>query len=261
MKIRILRSFWIYTVCIIIATFCFFVLNWLLQLPAIIPIIGDENTWLPIVADAVVSGMIFIAGNWFSNADRQRKKISDKKYDFEIINASVNRVVNSLNIDRKHLYFLYALNVDMDTASLIKEVMETQQEIDDAQQELNQSRYLIKSKEELNQFDKNIKIVTDSYHIVFDGLQEALNNWQTVTSQVSHTKTVTELVGDTSHKQEFAIKYAVSCKELEQTKKKFLNVYESQKINTEKMKTAILESSKRLLDAEYRIITDLEAKL
>lgn len=261
MRIRRLREFWIYTVCTLIAVIILFILNWLMQLPAFIPIIGDENTWLPIVANAVISGMIFIVGNKFNNADRLRQKISNQKHDFEIINAAVNRVVNSLNIDRKHRYFLYALNVDMDVASLIKEVMETQQEIDDAQQELNQSRYLIQSKEELNQFDKNVKIVTDAYHIVFDGLQKTLNDWQTATSQVSHTKTVTEFVGNVSHKQEFASAYVKSCKKLEQEKMTFLSVYESQKSNAEKMRTAILESSKKLLDAEYRIITNLEDKL
>ena len=261
MRIRRLREFWIYTVCTLIAVIILFILNWLMQLPAFIPIIGNENTWLPIVANAVISGMIFIVGNKFNNSDRLRQKISNQKHDLEIINAAVSRVVNSLNIDRKHRYFLYALNVDMDVASLIKEVMETQQEIDDAQQELNQSRYLIQSKEELNQFDKNVRIVTDAYHIVFDGLQKTLNDWQTATSQVSHTKTVTELVGGATHKQEFAIEYAASCKKLEKAKKNFLDVLESQKSDIDEMKTAILDSSKQLLDAEYRIITNLEAKL
>lgn len=66
-KIRVSRNITIYLTCTISTILVLFGLNWILQLPQIVHVIGDENTWLPIVADSIVSGMIFIAGNWASN--------------------------------------------------------------------------------------------------------------------------------------------------------------------------------------------------
>ncbi|WP_305154349.1 hypothetical protein [uncultured Duncaniella sp.] len=101
MKIDISRNFWIYSTCIVVCVALMFSSNWVLRLPAVIAVIGDNNTWLPIATDSILAAMTFIAGNWVSNADRLRSKLNDKKADFEIIRGSVERLCNALNIKRR----------------------------------------------------------------------------------------------------------------------------------------------------------------
>lgn len=168
MKIKTRSNFWIYCVCTVSAIIILYALNWVLKLPAITDVIGDENTWLPIVADAIISGVIFIGGNWYANADRLRNDIQHKKSEFQIISESVNRVINSLNISRRQLSILYSIEISMDTPSLIKEVLEIQQEIDEAQQQFARSKYLISDTSKVSAFEDCVKTVSAAYHVVFD---------------------------------------------------------------------------------------------
>lgn len=261
MKISLTRSFWIYTICTITAIVILFALNWVLRLPPIINIIGDENTWLPIVADAVISGIIFIGGNWYSNADRLRSIIAYKKHDFSLISDSVNRVINSLNISRKQLSILYSIEISMETPLLIKEVLNIQQEIDEAQQEFGQVKYLISDTFILHEFEDCISTMTRSYHIAFDNIQKILNDWVSVVSSGNQAKTVADYIGKDNDRRNYALKYVQSCETLQEEKDKLLNLHKKQKNNMALMFLDIQTKGKKILDIEYNYILKLENKL
>lgn len=260
-KISFRRNLWIYTVCAIIAILILFGLNWVLRLPAVIEVIGDENTWLPIVADAVISGIIFIAGNWYSNADRLRNIIDGKKRDFSQISNSVNRVVNSLNIARKQRSILYSIEISMETPTLINEILVIQQEIDEAQQEFNNIKYLIEDNSAVSDFEECITGITAAYHVAFDSIQAILNGWISTVSMESQAKTVADYIGKDSDKSTFAMKYVESCKKLQEEKDNLLRVYDKQKSNVDKMYAEIQSKAKHILDIEHSHIVELERKL
>ena len=260
-KVSFYRNLWIYLVCTVSAILILFGLNWILKLPRIVDVIGDENTWLPIVANAIISGIIFIAGNWYSNADRLRNIIAEEKQDFNQICDAVNRVVNSLNISRKQLTVLYSIEINMETPSLIKEILLIQQGIDEAQQEFKQVRYLIKEDSAVAEFENCIDTITKSYHVVFDAMQKILNDWISAVSSGTQAKTVADYIGKDGDKAKFAMTYVAHCKKLQNEKDKLLNVYESQKQNVAIMFLNVQSKGKHILDAEYKRIQQLENKL
>lgn len=254
-------NFWIYCVCTITAVLLLYALNWVLKLPAITTIIGDENTWLPIVADAIISGVIFIGGNWYANADRLRNDIQQKKSEFQIISESVNRVINSLSINRKQLSILYSIEISMDTPSLIKEVLQIQQEIDEAQQQFGRSKYLITDASKIANFEDCVKTVSDAYHIVFDTMQKIFNDWIATNSASSEARTVADYIGSPKDKSDFAIKYVNHCKKLHSEKRRLLGVYDSQKNRAELLFALVQNSGREILDSEYALVKQLENKL
>lgn len=260
-KIRVSRNITIYLTCTISTILVLFGLNWILQLPQIVHVIGDENTWLPIVADSIVSGMIFIAGNWASNADRLRNIIVEKKNDFNQISSSVNRVVNSLNISRKQLSILYSIEISMETPTLIKEVLAIQQEIDEAHQDFSRIKYLISDQESVSSFEDSVNTVTSAYHIVFDQMQKILNEWISTVSKSTQAKTMADYIGKENDKTTFALTYISSSDKLLKEKEKLLKVYDSQKTNVEIMFGDIQDKGRQILESEYREIYELENKL
>lgn len=261
MKIKTRSNFWIYCVCTVSAIIILYALNWVLKLPAITDVIGDENTWLPIVADAIISGVIFIGGNWYANADRLRNDIQHKKSEFQIISESVNRVINSLNISRRQLSILYSIEISMDTPSLIKEVLEIQQEIDEAQQQFARSKYLIADTSKIKAFEDCVKTVSDAYHIVLDTMQKILNDWIATNSASAEARTVADYIGTQKDKSDFAIKYVEHCKKLQSEKKRLLGVYDSQKDRAEFLFKSVQISGRGILDNEYSLVRQLENKL
>lgn len=261
MKISLTRNFCIYTICTIAAIVILFGLNWVLRLPPIINVIGNEITWLPIVADAIISGIIFIGGNSYANADRLRNDITQKKNEFSLVSNTINRVINSFNIGRKQLSILYSIDISMNTPELIKEVLSIQQEIDEATLQFSQAKYLIKSSEEVAEFENCINIVSQSYHIVFDAMQKILSDWIATNSLSMEARTVADYTGSTTDKSDYSIKYVAHCSALEKEKDKFLKVYDQQKERQEYLFQSVRESGKSLLDKEYQQIQELESKL
>lgn len=261
MKIKTRSNFWIYCVCTVSAIIILYALNWVLKLPAITDVIGDENTWLPIVADAIISGVIFIGGNWYANADRLRNDIQHKKSEFQIISESVNRVINSLNISRRQLSILYSIEISMDTPSQIKEVLEIQQEIDEAQQQFARSKYLISDTSKVSAFEDCVKTVSAAYHVVFDTMQKILNDWIATNSASSEARTVAYYIGTQKDKSDFAIKYVEHCKKLQSEKKRLIGVYDTQKDRADLLFASVQNSGREILDSEYTLVKQLENKL
>lgn len=260
-KVKTRSNFWIYCVCTLTAVVLLYALNWVLKLPAITDIIGNENTWLPIVADAIMSGIIFIGGNWYANADRLRNDIQQKKSEFQIISESINRVINSLNISRKQLSILYSIEISMDTPSLIKEVLLIQQEMDEAQQQFARSKYLISDASKIVDFESCVKTVSEAYHIAFDIMQKILNDWIATNSASSEARTVADYIGNQQDKSNFAIKYVEHCKKLHSEKKRLLGLYDSQKDRVEFLFKSVQNSGREILDNEYALVKQLENKL
>lgn len=260
-KVKTRNNLWIYTVCTLSAIIILFGLNWLLKLPKVIDVIGDENTWLPIVADAVISGFIFIGGNWYANADRLRSDIQQKKTEFQIISESVNRVINSLNIGRKQLSILYSIEISMDSPTLIKEVLQIQQEIDEARQQFARSKYLIADDSKIEDFENCVQTVSDAYHLVLDGMQKILNDWISTNSASFEARTVADYIGTQKDKSEYAKKYVNHCKKLQSEKERLLKVYDSQKDRASLLFSSVQNSGRIILDNEYSIVRQLENKL
>ncbi len=261
MKNRKLKTFLIYTICIVTTAFIMFSLNYILRLPAFIKIIGDENTWLPIIADAIVAAMIFIAGNWFSNEDRLRNEVRAKKEDYNVVSESVCRVLSALNIKRKQLYIIYSLDPNMNSRTLLSEIMQVQQEIENAINSFEQTKYIITSESELKDFEETYKTLEHSFQIVLDGLMKTINQWCDEQSKSVQTGTVVNLIGQHSDKIDYAILYAKSCEFLEQSKKKFLNTYYSQGKRLDSLLGKLNKSADELLKAESAIIKQLESKI
>lgn len=261
MKNKHLKKFWIYGVCISVTGLLMFSLNYLLQLPAVISIIGNENTWLPIIADSIVAAAIFIAGNWFSNEDRLRNEVTAKKEDYNLVRESVCRVQAALNIKRRQLYFIYALDVNMNSRSMLSEIMKVQQEIEDSINAFKQIKYLITSEPKLNEFEKTYKRLEKSFQIVLDGLMKTVNHWCDAQAKSIQAGTIANLIGEESDKTCYASLYATSCGDLAKYKKNFLSTFDSQEKTIDSLLDALNKSANDLLCAESKIIKELESKI
>ncbi len=255
------KRIWIYAVCIVVTAALMFSLNYLLQLPAIIPIIGDENTWLPIIVDSIIAAVIFIAGNWISNEERLRNEILARKEDYNVVRESVCRVQSALNIKRKQLYFIYSLDVNMNSRSLLSEIMQVQQEIEDSINDFTQIKYVIKSKKELLEFEKTYKEIENSFQIVLDGLMCTVNKWCDTQAKSVQASTVADLIGRNSDKTEYATLYANSCIELEKHKGMFLSTYKSQEKTLNYLLNSLNQAVNKLLTTESELIKELESNI
>ena len=261
MKNRKLKTFWIYTTCLVLTAIIMFSLNYILKLPAIIPIIGDENTWLPITANAIVSAAIFIAGNWFSNEDRLRKEILAKKEDYKIIRESVCKVQSSLNIKKRQLYFIYSLDANMDSRSLLSEIMQTQQEIEDSINAFEQTKYIITSNSELEEFEIIYMQLKESFLCVLEELMKIVNDWCDTLAKSKQASTVADLIGEHSDKTNYVLLYTKSCQDLEKYKNKLLNTYKSQEKRLDSLLDTLNKSVNNLLNAESTAIKNLESNI
>lgn len=261
MKNRKLKTFWIYTTCLVLTAIIMFSLNYILKLPAIIPIIGDENTWLPITANAIVSAVIFIAGNWFSNEDRLRKEILAKKEDYKIIRESVCKVQSSLNIKKRQLYFIYSLDANMDSRSLLSEIMQVQQEIEDSINAFEQTKYIITSNSELEEFEIIYMQLKESFLCVLEELMKIVNDWCDTLAKSKQASTVADLIGEHSDKTNYVLLYTKSCQDLEKYKNKLLNTYKSQEKRLNSLLDTLNKSVNNLLNAESTAIKNLESNI
>ena len=261
MKNRRLKRFWIYVICITATAVLMFLLNYILRLPVLVPIIGDENTWLPIIADAIVASAIFIAGNWFSNEDRLRNEISCMKEDYKVVQVSVSKIQSALNIRKRMLYFIYSLDANMNSRSLLSEIMQVQQGIDDSINSFEQIKYTITSPNELEKFESKYKELRMSFQIVLDGLMKSVNDWCDIQAKSTQAGVIADLIGTNSNKLEYATLYAEGCTRLEKSKNKFLDTYKEQEDNLNNLLNTLDKSAKDLLDAEIAIIKNLESNL
>lgn len=261
MKIDISRNFWIYSTCIVICVALMFSSNWVLRLPAVIAVIGDNNTWLPIATDSILAAMTFIAGNWVSNADRLRSKLNDKKADFEIIRGSVERLCNALNIKRRQYYFILALDPTMSSRDLLREITLTQQEIDDAIAQYSSIHYLVESEQEYITFKETCNILSEQFQLVLNGLIIVVNKWCDTLSKIEQTKLIIEMNNGKEERLNFATLYKESCKELERRKTKFLSTYDSQEGLLNRLINELRHNADSLLQAEQIIIQQINKKL
>ena len=261
MKNKKMKNLWIYAVCITVTAILMFSFNYILKLPALIPIIGDENTWLPIMADTIISAVIFIAGNWFSNEERLRNEIMAKKEDYNSICESVCRVQSALNVKRRQLYFIYSLDVNMNSRSLLSEIMKAQQEIEDSVNLFEQTKYIITSKYELQEFEQTYKLLGKTFLSVLDGLMKTVNQWCDAQAKSTQAGTVTDLIGQKSDKTNYAALYAESCMKLEKSKEKFLFTYNTQEKTLDALLGTLNKSINKLLCAESAIIKELESNI
>lgn len=261
MKNKHKKKVWVYLACCIITAVIMFSLNYILTLPAFIPIIGDENTWLPIIVDSILAGVIFFLGEWFANEDRLRNEIIAKKEDYKLICDSVCKVQSALNIKRKQLYFIYSLDVNMNSRTLLSEILQLQQSIEDSINSFEQIKYLVISKKELSEFEETYKILQNTFHPVLDGLMGIVNKWCDTQSKSLLANNVTEIIGGSSDKIKYANLYVQSCNELEWNKKKFLSTYYQQENNLNTLLNKLDKCTYNLLKAESKIITELESKI
>ena len=255
------KNLYIYAICIIVYIVSMLLFNYVLKIPEIISVVGDKNTWLPIIADAVISAIIFITGNSIINKDKLRNIISDKKNDYSIICKSVCRVQSALNIKRRQLCFIYSLDINMNSRSLLSEIMNVQQEIDDSVNAFEQIKYIIVSKPELEKFEETYNQMKNTFQTILDELMNIVNNWCDLQAKSAQANTVTDLICKDSDKTIYAKLYALQCDELEKCKEKFLGTYKSKENTLDILIKNLSESVNNLLTAESKIIEDLELNL
>lgn len=90
---------------------------------------------------------------------------------------------------------------------------------------------------------------------------KTINQWCDEQSKTVQTGTVVNLIGQRSDKIDYATLYAKNCEFLEQSKKKFLEVYFSQKERLDYLLGELSKSADKLLKAESLIIKQLESKI
>lgn len=261
MKCKITRNIWIYTVTLLVCTALMFIAQWFFKLPIVVKTIGSDNMWLPIAADGIIAAVTFIGGNWISNADRLRSQLNDKKGDFEIIRASVERMCIALNIKFKQQYFILSLDPAMNSRDLLHEILIAQQEIEEAQAQLSSVSYLVECQEEYHLFMDACEILIKQFQIVLGGLITIVNNWCDTISKADQIKTVIEFNGEDSKKLEFASLYHSSCKFLENQKTSFMERYDSNKECLERLIRSMRNYADSFLKAEQQIIDRINKKL
>ncbi len=149
----------------------------------------------------------------------------------------------------------------MDTPSLIKEVLEIQQEIDEAQQQFARSKYLISDTSKVSAFEDCVKTVSAAYHVVFDTMQKILNGPDCYELCKFGSKNCCRLYWYSKDKSDFAIKYVEHCKKLQSEKKRLIGVYDTQKDRADLLFASVQNSGREILDSEYTLVKQLENKL
>lgn len=249
---------WIYIA--IICALAILSLNWVLRLPALVPIIGDENTWLPIIVDIIV----FICGSIIgvqqqSEYNQKQRQLNEYEKNYDTLCAILDDIHKSLGLDNTIYSYILQLDEQKDVRGLYGDITRTIDSIKDCVYKSNNLRQCVIATDTFEDYSKVLKTVANAYITMLSGLLVTIDKWNGFQNTLSRNDSIPQMLPPNEVYR--LIRIQDECRTyLTQQRKKFMNVHESQKQNMATMYNNVCNAINALKEAEHKQIEEYKKK-
>ena len=253
-------NFRIWTPIVIICTLAIFSLNWVLRLPALVTIIGDENTWLPIMVDIIVLICGSIIG-WLqqSEYDKKLRQLIEYEKNYDTLCATLDDIHKSLRLDNTIYSYILQLDEQKDVRGLYGDITKTIDCINDCVYKTNNLRQSVIATDTFEDYNKVLETVANAYIRMLKGLRETIDKWNGFQNTLSRSDNSHQMLQPNEFYQ--MLKMKDECRTyLTQQRIKFINVHESQKQNMATMYNNVCNAINALKGAEHKQIEEYKKK-
>ena len=253
-------NFRIWTPIVIICALAIFSLNWVLRLPALVPIIGDENTWLPIIADIIVAICSLIVGmRQQSKYDQKLRQLNEYEKNYDTLCATLDDIHKSLRLENTIYSYILQLDEQKDVRGLYGDITRTIDCISDCVYKTNNLRQSVIVTDTFEDYKKVLKTVATAYITMLKGLLETIDKWNGFQNTLSRSDNFHQMLQFNEFHQ--MLKMKDECRTyLTQQREKFINVHESQKQNMATMYNNVCNAINALKGAEHKQIEEYKKK-
>lgn len=249
------------------------ILNFVLQLSALFPIIGDENTWLPIHTGGVFTIAAAVIG-WILQKQYKDKEVA-KEHERQRIQDEINRLTcryeslskfvaenkSTLNFENKYRSLLALIDPSTASMQLIGTVSEYKQQIIDIQTNLELFYGADNHSHEYTVYHMLIRSHVECYTKVLNTFIDYLTKIDSkVHTSLKKMDILMPIVGNTD-KMKFSVKKVEGVDMLQKQKENFFQILKNQKPNIEKLNGFLDVFSSSLLKYESNKIEDQRNKL
>lgn len=247
-------------------------LNYILRLPVIIPVIGDENTWLPIMANgvftvvAVFIGVILQKQYTQKIRDVEHKKemlkmlLNKKREQVQQLKLMVEKNFIVLNIDPILLGFISEYNPAISATELISKILKYKQELIECKNLYDMNYKSDRSTLGKVMYSRALEEMVPPYIRCMDAAVSMFNQHNDLQTQFVKADTLQPNVND-SDKLMISITKVAGYEGMQKQKENLLNVHKQQKSNMDKLYSALKVSSEQLLNDENQLLQKLEKEL
>lgn len=235
-------------------------LNWVLRLPALVPIIGDENTWLPIMVDIIVLICGSIIG-WLQQFeyDKKLRQLNEYEKNYDTLCETLDDTHKSLRLDNTIYSYILQLDEQKDVRGLYEDITRTIDCISDCVYKTNNLRQSVIATDTFEDYNKVLKTVANAYTTMLKGLLETIDKWNGFQNTLSRSDNFHQMLQFNEFHQ--MLKMKDECRTyLTQQRKKFINVHESQKQNMATMYINVYNAINALKVAEHKQIEEYKKK-
>ena len=252
--------FRIWTPIVIICALAIISLNWILRLPALVPIIGDENTWLPIIVDIIVAICSLIIGlRQQSEYDKKLRQLNEYKQNYDTLCATLDDTHKSLRLDNTVYSYILQLDEQKDVRGLYGDITRTIDSIRDCVYKSNNLRKSVIATDTFEDYSKVLKTVANAYTTMLRGLLETIDKWNGFQNTLSRNDGIPQMLPPDEVYR--LIRIQDECRTyLTQQRKKFMNIHESQKQNMATMYNSVCIAINALKESEYKKIEEYKTK-
>lgn len=235
-------------------------LNWVLRLPALVPIIGDENTWLPIIVDIIVLICGSIIGRLQqSEYDKKLRQLNEYEKNYDTLCATLDDIHKSLRLDNTIYSYILQLDEQKDIRGLYGDITKTIDCISDCVYKTNNLRQSVIATDTFEYYNKVLKTIANAYIRMLKGLLETIDKWNGFQNTLSRNDSIPQMLPPNEVYR--LIRIQDECRTyLTQQRKKFMNVHESQKQNMATMYNNVCNAINALKGAEHKQIEEYKKK-
>lgn len=253
-------NFKIWVPIVIFCALAIFSLNWLLRLPALVPIIGDENTWLPIIVDiiVVICGSI-IGSQQQSEYDKKLRQLNEYEINYDTLCVTLDDTHKSLRLDNTIYSYIIQLDEQKDVRCLYGDITRTINSIKDCVYKSDNLRQSVIATDTFEDYSKVLKTVSNAYITMLNGLLETIDKWNGFQNTLSRNDSIPQMLPPNEVYR--LIRIQDECRTyLTQQRKKFIYVHESQKQNMATMYNNVCNAINALKGAEHKQIEEYKKK-
>lgn len=253
-------NFRIWTPIVIICTLAIFSLNWVLRLPALVPIIGDENTWLPIMVDIIVLICGSIIG-WLqqSEYDKKLRQLIEYEKNYDYLCVTLDDIHKSLRLENIIYSYILQLDEQKDVRCLYRDITRTIDSIKDCLYKSSNLKQSVIAIDTFEDYSKVLKTVANAYITTLNGLLDTIDKWNNFQNMLSRNDGILQMLPPNEVYRLIKIKDEYRTY-LTRQRKKFVNTHESQKRNMATMYNNVCKSINALKEAEHKQIEEYKTK-
>ena len=249
------------------------IINFVLQLPALFPVIGDENTWLPIHTGGVFTIAAAVIG-WILQKQYKDKEVA-KEHERQRIQDEINRLTcryeslskfvaenkSTLNFENKYRILLSQIDLSTESMQLIGTVSGYKQQIIDIQTNLELFYGTDNHSHEYTVYHMLIRSHVECYTKVLNAFIDYLTKIDSkVHTSLKKMDILMPVVGNTD-KMKISVKKVEGVDMLQKQKDKFVLNLRQQKSRFEEINGLLDIFSSSLLKYESNKIEDQRNKL